>query len=307
MDLTQQYKKRTLFEQVRRVFARPQFWFGMLVLVPWLVWYSIFEYRPILMGLWMSSLKYNLLNPDKSPFIGLANFINVFTYDRFWIALKNTFVYSLASYLISMPIALVISWCIFLVKRGRGFYQFVIFIPVVISAVAVAMVGRMLFDPQTGIINQILLSIGLPAGLWVQSSDTSLLTLIIVDVWKGLGFSIVLLSTAMLNIPESLYDAAKVDGVNGWQMLVQITIPLITNTIVMVSILNVMGGLQTYVFPVILGPGPGTSTLVINQIIINEAFNTWRFGFAAAISLIMFVIILVFTLIQMRFQSRWEY
>jgi ABC-type sugar transport system permease subunit len=307
MEMIQTYRKRTFIGQVRRVLARPQFWFGLLVLVPWFVWYVIFEYRPILLGLWMSMLKYNLLNPEQSKFIGFTNFATVLSYNRFWIALGNTFLYSILVYALSMPIALIVSWCIVTVKRGRGFYQFVTFIPVVISAVAVAMVGRMLFDPQSGLLNQILIDIHLPTKLWLASSDTAMITLVSVDVWKGLGFSVVLLSAAMLNIPETLFDAAKVDGVNGWQLLWHITIPLIANTTVMVSILNVMGGLQTYVFPVILGPGPGTSTLVINQIIIDEAFQSWKFGFASAISLIMFVIILVLTQLQMRFQATWEY
>jgi ABC-type sugar transport system permease subunit len=112
----------------------------------------------------------------------------------------------------------------------------------------------------------------------------------------------------MLAVPESLYDAARVDGTNGWQMFRHITLPLIINTIAMVSVLSVMGGLQVYVTPVVLGPGPGTSTLVVNQLIIDEAFRAWRFGFATATSLVMFVFILILTVIQLRvLQRRWEF
>ncbi len=291
-----------------RILRRPQFWFGLAVLLPWAAWYVIFLYRPILMGFWMSVLNYNLLTPAESMFVGLRNFANVLTYDRFWIALQNTVTYSILQYILTIPLALLISWCIVSVKRGRQFYQFVVFLPVVVSLVAISMLFKMLMDPQFGTFNQVLRLLGLPTSQWVASSDTALISIVAVDVWKGVGFPVILLSTAMLNVPESLYDAAKVDGAQGWQLFRHVTLPLITNTIAMVSVLVVMSGLQVYVTPAVLGPGPGTSTLVVNQLIINEAFMAWRFGFATATALIMFVLILALTIIQMRvLQSRWQY
>ncbi len=301
-------KRRPLAQRIRRVLAKPQFRFGLIVLVPWAVWYSIFEYRPIFMGLYMSVLRYNLLEPATSRFVGLANFANVFGYDRFWIALLNTAIYSIGTYAVSMPLALLVSWCIVTVKRGEKFYRFIVFLPVVVSMVAIALFFKMLMDPQFGIFNRILRSVSLPTSMWVSGSDSAMASIIGVDVWKGLGFSVVLLSTAMLSVPQSLYDAATVDGVSRWQMVRYVTIPLIANAIAMVSVLNVMSGLQVYVTPTVLGPGPGTSTTVITQLIVDEAFQTWRFGFATAASLVMFVMILALTIFQMRaLQARWEY
>jgi len=294
--------------RLQRVLRRPQFWFGLVVLLPWAAWYIVFLYRPILMGFWMSVLNYNLLTPAESVFVGLKNFYNVFTYDRFWIALQNTVTYSVLQYVLTIPLALLTSWCIVSVKRGRQLYQFVVFLPVVVSLVAISMLFKMLMDPQFGTFNQVLRLLGLPTSQWIASSDTALISIVAVDVWKGVGFPVILLSTAMLNVPESLYDAAKVDGAQGWRLFRHVTLPLITNTIAMVSVLVVMGGLQVYVTPAVLGPGPGTSTLVVNQLIINEAFMAWRFGFATATALIMFAMILTLTIIQLRvLQSRWQY
>jgi ABC-type sugar transport system permease subunit len=260
------------------------------------------------MGFQLSVLKYNLLAPETSEFIGLRNFANVLAYDRFWIALKNTVTYCALQYFLAMPLALLVAWCIVSVRRARPFYQFVIFLPVVVSLVAISMLFKMLMDPQFGTFNQVLRLFGLPTSQWTASSGTALISIVLVDVWKGLGFSVILLSTAMLAVPETFYDAAKVDGANGWQMFRHVTLPLIANSFAMVSVLSVLGGLQVYVMPVILGPGPGTSTLVINQLIIDEAFRAWRFGFATAASLLMFVLILVLTVIQLRvLQRRWDY
>ena len=164
-------------------------------------------------------------------------------------------------------------------------------------------------DPQFGTFNQILRLLRLPTCQWIASSDTALFSIVAVDVWKGLGLPVILLTTAMLNVPESLYDAARVDGARGWQMFRLVTLPLIANTFAMVSVLVVMGGLQVYVTPTVLGPGPGTSTVVVNQVIIGEAFgSSWRFGFAAAAALIMFLLILTLTVLQLRvLQARWQY
>jgi len=300
---------RPLSAHVGRVLKKPQFWFGVAVLVPWAAWYILFLFRPIFMGLWMSFLRYRVLKPETSRFVRFDNFVNVFTYDRFWIALKNTVLYSVLSYAIRMPLALIVSWCLVSVKRGRRFYQFVVFLPVVVSLVAISMLFIMLMDPQFGVFNRILRSLGLPTSMWVSGSKSALISIVLVDVWKGLGFAVVLLSTAMLAVPQSLYDAATVDGVSGWQLFRHITLPLIANSIAMVSVLGVIGGLQVYVTPTVLGPGPGTSTLVVNQLIIDEAFSeSWRFGFASAMSLVMFLLILALTVIQMRvLQARWEY
>lgn len=300
--------RRPLDAQIRRVLARPQFWFGLAVLVPWFIWYCIFLYRPILMGFQISFLKYNLLDPGSSVFIGLRNFESVLSYDRFWIALKNSFLYGALSYVISMPISLLVAWCLVSVSRGRGIYQFVLFLPVVVSMVAISMLFRMLMDPQMGTFNHILRSLGLPTSQFIASSDSALLSIVLVDVWKGLGFNVLILSTAMLNVPESLYDAATVDGATGWQAFRRVTLPLITRTFALVSVLSVMGGLQVYVSVTVLGPGPGTSTLVVNQLLVSEAFSAWRFGFAAALALILFVIILGLTVVQLRvLQPRWDY
>lgn len=300
--------RQPLLPRMRQVLGRPQFWFGLIVLVPWMLWYIIFLYRPILLGFWMSVLKYDLLEPAQSVFVGLKNFQALFAYNRFWIALRNSFTYAILNYVMGLPTALIISWCLVSVKRGRRVYEFVAFLPVVVSGVAISILFRMLMDPQMGTFNQILRALRLPTSQWINSSDTAMLSIALVDTWKGLGFNVVLLSTAMLNVPQEVCDAARVDGAVGWRLFRHVTLPLIANTLALISVLALMGGLQVYVSVTVLGPGPGTSTLVVNELIVGEAFTSWRFGFAAAGALVMFAIILVITIIQLRvLQPHWEY
>jgi ABC-type sugar transport system permease subunit len=299
---------RSWTQNAGRVLRRPQFWFGLIVLLIGFGWYALFWYRPIALGLRMSFMKYNLVSPEKSEFVGLRNFQTVFGYSRFWTALRNTFSYSALSYVIGMPVALFVSWCLASVRRARPAYQWVVFLPVVVSMVAISMLFKMLMNPQIGALNRVLRSLGLPGSQWIHSSDTAMLSIVAVDVWKGLGFTVVLLSTAMMNIPQSLYDAAKVDGATGWRLFRTVTLPLIVPTFALVSVMSVMGGLQVYVSVSVLGPGPGTSTLVLNQLIISEAFAEWRYGFATATSLVIFVVILILSYIQLRvLRPRWEY
>lgn len=294
--------------RVKKVLTKPQFWFGLAVMVPWLVWYIVFLYRPILLGLRISVMKYNAINPDLSRFIGLDNFRNILTYSRFWVALRNTVTYSLLQYALSMPLALIVAWSLIRVKRRQRFYEFVVFLPYVVSMVAISLLFKMLMDPQFGTLNRILRAVGLPTSRWVSGSRTAMISVVIVAVWKGLGFPVVLLSTAMRAVPKSLYDAAEVDGATGFQLFRYVTLPLIANSIVMVSVMTVIGGLQVYVLPSVLGPGPGKSTLVMNQLIIDEAFSNWRFGFGAGMAFLMLILILVLTVFQMRvLRRRWDY
>jgi sn-glycerol 3-phosphate transport system permease protein len=303
---------RPLTAQIRHVVRRPQFWFGLGVLAVWGTWYVVFLYRPIVLGLWMSFLRYELLNPAESAFVSFDHFRKVLVYERFWIAMRNTVTYTALLYAMTMPLALLASWCIVSVSRGRRFYLFIVLLPVVVSTVAISLLALMLMDPHFGALNQILRLLGLPTSTWIYGSDSALASIVAVHAWKALGFSVVLLSTAMLNVPEPLYDAAKIDGASGWQMFRKVTLPLIANSIATVSVLRVIEGLQTYVLPAILrmraSGGPGESTVVINQLIIDEAFASWRFGFASAAALMMLLFILVVTVIQMRLlQSRWQY
>lgn len=278
---------------------RPQFWVGGVALIVAFGWYGVFVFDPMLKTFVMSVQRYRVLDPGASAFAGLENFADLLVYDRFWVAVSNTALYTVLLYALSLPVSLFLAWCLARVARGRQVYQFVVFLPVVVSLVAISLLFRMLMNPDTGTLNQILRALGLPTSAWIYGSDSALFSVVLVDVWKSVGFYVVLLTAAMLAVPRELVDAARIDGAGHWATFRHVLVPSIMPTLAVVSILIVINGMQVYVTPTVLGPGPGTSTLMINELIVGEAFRSLRFSSAAAISVLLFVFMLVVTIAQL--------
>ena len=295
----------------RRMLRKPQFWFGLAVLAPLIVWYVWFAFSPILRAFWMAVVEYKILQPDQSPFVGLRHFRMLFEYKLFWISIRNTLVYAAVFYAGMVPLALFVSACLTSVTRGRNFYQFVIFLPVVVSLVAISLLFKMLMNPQLGQINQILKSVGIPPSQFLTSHETALYSVIGVDIWKALGFYVVILTAGMLNIPEEMYDAAKVDGASIWQRFWRVTLPLLGHTLTLISVLIVMHGLQVFTQVVVMpsqAGGPGNATYVLNLLVYNEAFTNLRFGFATATAFTLFLFVFVITVVQLRvLRPTWSY
>ena len=290
-----------------KMLRRPQFWFGLIVMVPILVWYAWFALGPLLRAFWMATIQYNLMDPGSSPFVGLRNFRQVVTYPLFWISVRQTVMYSVTVYLGTLPLALFVSICLVSVARGRGFYQFVIYLPVVVSYVAIALLFRMLMDPQTGQFNQILRSVGLPPSKWITGASSALPSIAMIDVWKGLGFHVVIITAGLLGIPEEMYDAAKVDGASTWHRFRFVTFPLLGNTLLLESVIMVMGTLQSFTNGEVIGCA-GNSCYWISRLVYAEAFTNMRFGFATASAFVLFIFILLLTVIQVKIlKPSWQY
>lgn len=283
-----------------KILSRPQFKVGLVSLAVALAWYVVFVFRPVIQGFWISFQEYVVLDPGSSRFVGLTNFISLVTYDRFWISVGNTLAYTGLVYLLSVPVSLLMAWCITSVHRGRRFYEFVVFLPVVVSLVAMSMLFRMLMNPDFGIFNTVLGIMRLPTSQWIFGEESALFSVVLVDVWKGLGFYVVLLTGAMLAVPIDQQDAARVDGAGAGRVFWHVTMPSIMPTLALVSVFTVHNGLQVYVSPTVLGPGPGTSTLMLNEFIVDTAFVSFDMSLATAASMILFVFVLILTVLQLR-------
>jgi ABC-type sugar transport system permease subunit len=295
----------------RKVLRRPQFWFGLAVLAPTFVWYILFGYFPILRGLWLAVVDYDFVTRQLHGFSGLRNFDRLLLNPLLFTALQNTLLLAVMQFVGLLPLGLLLATCLVNLRRGRGIYQPILFLPVVVSLVAISLLFLMLMDPQTGTFNQILDSFGLPTSQWLASPDSALASVAGINVWKALGFYVLLLTAGMLNIPTELHDAARVDGVNELQRFWYITIPLMAHTLVLVVVLLAIGSLQEYTSVVILtGPqgGPGNSTYVMNLLIVQEAFSNMRFGVAAAAAFIEFVLVFTISIAQLKlFRPNWSY
>jgi ABC-type sugar transport system permease subunit len=295
---------------VGKTLKRPQFRFGLLVLIPVGVWYILFSYRPIVMAFRMAVVDYKLLDPDNSPFVGLYHFQTIFTrYELFWTAALNTVKYALFINIGMLPVAMILAYCLANVLRGRALYQWALFVPVVVSMAAIALLFRFLMDPEIGIFNHVLKLVGLPRLKWLTDPKTAMYSIVMVDIWKAAGSYIVLLTAGLLGIPEEMYDAAKVDGANAWQTFWKVTLPLLSYTLTLVIILVTIASLQVYASAIVMtNGGPGRATYMISQFVVEEAFANFRFGLATAGAFVLFVVILVITIFQLRLtRTSWQY
>jgi len=292
-----------------KTLRKPQFWFGAAWLVPTVLWYGAFSLGPVVRAFPLALLEYNLINPSKSIFVGLDNFRIVIRDPFFVIAVVNTFTWAVLGFVMLLPLALFLSIVLSRLKRGRNVYQALAYLPVVVSLVAVSLLFRILLDPNTGIINGLFSQFGLPTSKWLTDSSSALPTAVAISVWKGIGFHIVVLTAGLLSIPEEYYEAAMVDGANEWQRFWKITLPLLSNTLLLIMVLLAIGTLQEFTLPYVLtGGGPGTATLMYNMQIYNEAFQNLRFGTASALALLQFAVILTISYLQIRLlRPRWSY
>ncbi len=295
--------------RIRRVLQRSQLHFGVVVIVPTLVWYYIFSFRPIFQAFRIAMLDYRILDPQNSPFIGVGNYEKLLLNPLFLISIRNTLAWTGYSFLFMLPLALAVATALANVRRLRNLYQAVIFVPVVVSLVAVSLLFRMVMDPEIGQLNRLLDFLGIPPFQWLSSSNTALVTTSGIAVWKSMGFYIVLLTAGMLNIPDEIIDASRVDGANEWQRFWRVNIPLLAHTLILVIVLLTVGSLQEFTLPFVMTEGgPGTATYLYNLLIYQEAFQHIRFGTATVAALFQFAFILICSLVQIRIlRPNWSY
>ena len=302
-------RQRDYRAEVRKVLRKPQFWFGFTVLVPTVIWYFLFLLLPMARSLWMSVVAYIITDAPSSQFVGLGNFTKLIENPLFAIAMKNTLSWAFFTFILMLPSSLFVSVVLSRVRRGRNTYQAIIFVPVVMSLIAVALLFRMLMDPASGQFNQILSALGLPESKWINDESSAMPVMVAISVWKSLGSYVVILTAGLMNIPQELYDSAAVDGCNEWQLFWRMTLPLLGHTLAMITVLLTIDGIQAFALPSVLtGGGPGTATFMGNMLIYQEAFNNLRFGTATAGAILQLLLILFVTRVLLRvITPKWSY
>lgn len=269
-----------------------------LFLLPSLIGFLTFIIYPVFYSLGVSFTEWDLINPIK--FIGLKNYQSLLKDANFWNSLKNTFIiiigYLPSVMIIGLLVALLLNSKIRLKPVFRGIY----FLPVVTSWVAVSLVWKWLFNPKFGLINYFLSLISVHGPNWLNDPKTAMLAIIITSVWKDIGFIMVLYLGGLQNISPSLYEAASIDGADNWHQFWKITLPMLKPTTFFVSMISLINSFQVFdQVNIMTEGGPGDSTTVLVQNIYNSAFKYSEMGYAAAMSWVLFAIILVVSLVQM--------
>jgi multiple sugar transport system permease protein len=249
---------------------------------------------------------YALADPNNLRAVGLENYRTLLETPMFWKALGNTAVFVVlgvpASLAASLGAALLIDAR---VARFKAFFRTAYFAPVVTTLVAVALVWRYLLHTRYGLINYLLVHLGLPAVDWLGDPHSSMPAIVMLAVWKNFGYNMVILLAALQAVPEELYEAARLDGAGAWARLVHITLPLLTPTLVLVGILTVSGYFQLFAEPYVMTQGgPLQSTVSVLYFMFEQGFKWWKLGFASAVAFVLFALILLLTALQLRLARR---
>jgi multiple sugar transport system permease protein len=275
-------------------------------LAPSLVCLLAFSLGPMVGTLWTSLQEWNLLRPAR--FVGLDNYRELWGDEDFRRALRNT-LYYLVGYLPLVTIGgLGLALLVNRALRGVAFFRTMYFLPVVTSWVVVSLLWKWLLNPNDGVVNWALAKVGITGIGWWTSPTWAMPSVILASAWKDLGFVMVILLAGLQSIPETLYEAATIDGARPWQRLRRITVPLLTPSLFFVVVISLINGFQVFdqVWVMTEGGPAGASTVVVEQIVRNT-FSYGRAGYASAQSVVLFVIILAVTAAQLRLQKRWVF
>jgi len=280
-------------------------------LAPSLLLILAFSYFPLLFSVGVSFLRWNMLGTPK--WIGLRNYQQMFSNPDFWNSVKVTFLYAFwavpSCIILGLAVGLVLKYASF----GRGFFRVAFFLPVVISMVVASLIWRWIVNPEQGILNHIIYTLGIVSPeaaphwmRWIKDPDGGALAAVLfVGIWKRIGYNGVIFLAGLLNISPEYYEAATLEGASPWQKFRNITLPLLSPVTFFVTIIQIISALKVSVSPLVMtkgGPVSSTEVLVLN--IYKEAFENFRMGYASAVAVFVFVVILAFTIIQFKFGEK---
>jgi sn-glycerol 3-phosphate transport system permease protein len=275
-----------------------------LFIAPSMLIFVVFYLYPIVYSLYLSFVKWNLLNPVKT-FVGLDNYTTLFTSDDFMMALSHTLIFTVARVVLSLAFALGLALLLNSKARWASWTQAAIFTPHVISMVSVSMLWLWLMDPSFGLLNWFLGFFGIPPLKWLASTSTSLMSVILVAVWKAIGYDMVIIIAGLQSISEEIYEAAKIDGANAWQRFKSITLPMLSPTMFFLVVTSTIASFQVFdSVNVMTAGGPADSTTVLVYYIYQYGFKFFKVGYASAASIVLLGLVLLVTLLQFRFLER---
>ena len=281
-------------------------------LLPSLIGFAVFSFLPLLISILISLTDWNGLDELTAKgflhdhFIGLDNYKSILQSDEFWKVLKNTGLYIVLYLPLMLAVSIAIAHLLSRPRKGVGVFRVIYYIPVLTSWVAASLIWKSVLSPKYGAINSVLEIFGIQGPGWLLDERWAMPAIVLVSVWKDMGFFGLILLSGMVGINKSYYEAAEIDGAGGWTKFWRITLPLLTPAIFYVLIVSLINSFQ--LFPQIMimtDGGPNGATQVMVERIYKYGFRYYKMGYASALSWILFFIIMVCTMIQMRGQKKW--
>jgi multiple sugar transport system permease protein len=271
---------------------------------------TVFMLFPLGFSLYMSFQRWDVFTSPK--FVGLKNFGELFTSDPlFLIALRNSVIFTVGTVVPTVLISLVVASVLNRKVKGIGVFRTIVFLPLAISSVVIAVVWQFVFNTDNGLLNIMLGWIGIHPIPWLVDPSWAMVSLCLVSVWRSVPFATVILLAAMQGVPETVYEAAKIDGAGEIRQFASITVPLIRGSISFVVVISIIHAFQAFDMVYVLnGPngGPESATYVLGIMLFQHAFSFLEFGYASGLAWVMFAILLVLTVLQLRITRRrsWE-
>jgi len=277
---------------------------ALLFLAPTLIGLAVLSAGPVLATLAISLTEWDLLRAP--TLVGLDNFVELASDDRFLKALRNTAFYTAVSVPIGMLISLFLALALNQTIRGIAWIRTAYFLPVVTSTIAIALVWQWIYAPDAGLLNQFIGLLGIPPQKWLANPTLAMPSIVAMSIWQGLGTNTIIFLAGLQAIPTELLDAASVDGAGRWARLRSLVLPLLTPSIFFTGILSLIASFQVFdqVF-VLQRPRPTDATITVVYFIYENGFKLFKMGYATAASWILFLIVAVFTAIYFRSQNRW--
>ncbi|MDQ1118763.1 MULTISPECIES: sugar ABC transporter permease [Pseudoxanthomonas] len=282
---------------------------GWVFTAPALIVLGVFFGLPVLAALALSVTDfdlYALADPHNLRFIGLDNYIDLLRTPMFWKALWNTSYFVLVG--VPLSIAASLGAALLLnapAARFRALFRTALFAPVVTTLVAVAVIWRYLFNTQYGLVNYVLVHLGVPAPDWLGDPHWAMPMIMLFAVWKNFGYNMVIFLAGLQAIPHDLYEAARIDGANRWKQFWHITLPMLGPVLLVVGVITISGYFQLFAEPYVMTRGdPLQSTVSVLYFMFEEGFKWWNLGRASAVAFLLFLIILAVTTVMLRLGRR---
>lgn len=278
---------------------------GLLWVAPFFVFFVLFLVWPTIYGFWMSFTNRDLAAGGQPDMVGLSNYAEALTDPMVWKTFGNTVLFTVLTTIPLVVLALGAALLVNMGLPGQWVWRMSFFLPYLLASTVVTKFWGWLYNPELGLINTVLGWLGFESQAWLQNPDTAMLAIAATTTWWTLGFNFLLYLAALQNIPATVYEAAAIDGAGKWRQLFSITLPLLRNTTGLILVLQVLASLKVFdqIFQM-TGGGPDDSTRSILMYIFDSGFTGYRLGYASAISYVFFAIILVLSLLQLRFARR---
>lgn len=275
---------------------------ALLFLTPAMTLITLFFFLPVLGGFVLSLTDFDLYSIGdlaNTRVVGAANYTSLVNNPLFWRALTNTLYFSFVGGPLTIGVALAAALLLNAkLARFKAFFRTIYFAPVVTTIVGVAIVWKYIYHPRVGLLNRMLDAIGIAGPDWLGDPRWAMPALILLAIWRGFGYATVIFLAGLQNVPEELYEAARIDGAGSWKQFLHVTVPQLGPTFVFVGIITAIGFLQVFAEPYVMTPdgGPLNATLTIVMLMYREGFRWWNMGYAAAVAFILFALVLLATI-----------